>query len=82
MNKLHIDLLIALRPAAQFGLGTADLLTDMRRGRHPELTEPEIERALRELADRSFIFAFKSPLGAKRWRISGQGESALQEERL
>ncbi|MBA4136755.1 MAG: hypothetical protein C0518_05510 [Opitutus sp.] len=82
MNALHVDLLLALRPAADFGLAAADLLTDMRRGRHSALTLPEIERALRELADRSFVFFFTSPLGSKRWRIGALGVSALQEEKL
>lgn len=82
MNKLHIDLLLGLRAAAQFGLGLDDLLTDMRRGRHAEVSKPELEQALRDLVDRSFADAFKSPLGGKRWRILALGESALREERL
>lgn len=82
MSKLHIDLLLALRGAGSFGITRDDLLTDMRRGRHPELTLPELDRALRDLADQSLAHPFTSTLGAKRWAITGRGSQALQEERL
>lgn len=82
MSKLSIDLLLSLRSAGHYGLAPADLLTDMRRGRHAELTEPELLAALRELADASLVTVFTTALKARRWKITGLGESALQEERL
>lgn len=82
MTKLHTDLLIALRAAGQFGLGVNELLTDLRQGRHRALTLPELEKALRDLADRAFAIAFTSPLGATRWSATAVGGRALQEEGL
>jgi hypothetical protein len=82
MSKLHVDLLLALRGAAKFGVGVDELLTDLRRGRHRELALPDLEQALRDLADKSFATTFNSALGSKRWRITALGMSALQEESL
>lgn len=82
MTKLHIDLMLALRGAGEFGGGVDELLTDLRQGRHRDLAKPELERALRDLADKSFATAFISALEKKRWRITSRGESALQEEGL
>lgn len=82
MKQLHIDLLFFLRPAGPFGLPVADLLNDVRRGRHRQATQPQVESALRDLADKSFATAFTSALDQPRWRITALGLSALQEEAL
>jgi len=82
MSQLHTDLLLALRAAGQFGAAAEDLRTDMRRGRHRELAVPELEKALRDLADESHATRFTTALGTKRWRITALGASALQEEGL
>jgi hypothetical protein len=82
MNQLHTDLLLALRPAGIYGAAVDDLLTDMRRGRHRELTHPELEKALRDLADQSFAKTVTTPLKKKRWAITAVGTSALEEEGL
>ncbi len=82
MNKLQIDLLRAMRPAGDFGLGVDDLLADMRQGRHRELALPELEKALRDLADLSFAMAFISALKKKKWSITAIGARALQEAGL
>lgn len=82
MNKLHTDMLVLLRAAAGYGLALDNLLQDLRQTRHRALTQPETERAVRELADRSYVTSFNSPLSGKRWRITALGESALQEEGL
>ena len=82
MNKLAIDVLLALRAAGAYGIAPEDLLTDMRRGRHREATLPELERALRDLADQRFAAKFTSALLAQRWTITALGTRALEEEGL
>ncbi|MBX3736729.1 MAG: hypothetical protein KF715_08575 [Candidatus Didemnitutus sp.] len=82
MSKLHIDILLALRASGVFGVAAEDLLTDMRRGRHRDLTLPDLERALRDLADKNFAAPFTSALCNKRWAIAAIGERALQQEGL
>lgn len=80
MSTLHVDILLALNGAGQFGLKLDTLLADLRRGRHRALALPVLEKALRDLADKSFATPFESALGESRWRIMGLGVSALQEE--
>lgn len=82
MTKLHIDLLLALKGAGDFGLPVSNLLDDLRLGRHRNLAQPQLERALRDLADKSFATPFDSGLGGERWRITGRGDSAVQEAGL
>ena len=82
MNALHIDLLIALRAPDRYGLALDALLTDMRRGRHRELTEPELLKALRDLADKGLAISFTSATGSARWRITYLGKAALIEDGL
>lgn len=82
MSKLHIDTLLLLAAAAQYGLDLDTLLADLRQQRHRALTLPELEKAVRDLADRSFASHFTSALGSERWRITGLGTDALKEEGL
>ncbi len=82
MTTLQIDLLRALRAAGQFGLYAEDLLADMRQGRHGDLTLPQLERALRDLADESFVEPFTTVLKQKRWKIAQHGINALTEAKL
>lgn len=82
MTTLHTDLLTLLRAAGRYGLSPANLLQDLRQARHRELSQPLLDRAVRDLADRSLVAAFDSPLSGRRWRITALGESALQEEGL
>lgn len=81
-THLHADLLLALHGAGEHGVPVAHLLADCRRGRHPQLTEPQIIAALRLIADRSMAVSFGSALGVQRWRITSRGTSALAEEGL
>lgn len=79
MTPLHTDLLFALHAAKPAGL-TAELLTaDMRRLRHRHVSIPEIEKALRDLADISLATPMHGIL-SDRWRITALGSSALNEE--
>jgi hypothetical protein len=80
MTNLHIDTLVALNGAADFGLPVDNLLADLRRGRHRGLSLPQLEKALRDLADKSFATPFDSELSGQRWRVTGRGKSALAEE--
>lgn len=82
MNKLHIDTLLLLRSASQYGQTLAVLLDDLRERRHRQLAVPELERAVRELADRSLVSTFESPLSGTRWRITALGTDTLKEEGL
>ena len=82
MNQLSIDLLRALSAAGKFGVAAVDLLADLRRGRHRDLTLPELESSLRSLADESFAKPFTDSLRQKRWAITAVGASALQEAGL
>jgi hypothetical protein len=81
MNTLHIDLLLALRNVKPFGLTLELLLTDVRRARHRTATLPEIETAIRELADKRLAAHLESALSG-RWKITALGVSALEEEGL
>lgn len=82
MNTLAIDILTQLRAPGRFGLSLADLLRDLRAMRHRALAFPELESAVRELADVSYVVPFRSPLSGERWRITALGESALKEAGL
>lgn len=82
MSKLHTDVLILLRPVGQYGQALDVLLDDLRERRHRDLTLPQLERAARDLADKSFAEPFTSPLGKRRWRIAPLGETALNQEAL
>lgn len=78
MTPLPIDTLVALRGAGEIGLPLGTLLTDLRRGRHPHLAEPELRRALRDLADQRLAAYEENPV-VGRWRITAHGSSVLQE---
>lgn len=80
MTNLHIDTLVALNGAGDFGLPLENLLADLRRGRHRGATKPQLEQALRDLADKSFATPFDTEFSGQRWRITGRGMSALNEE--
>jgi len=80
MNPLHFNILVDLRTVGKYGQTLARQLAMLRVSGHRSLTEPELEKALRELADKSFVTNFPSALGNKLWRITSLGESALQEE--
>jgi len=82
MTKLHSDILFLLRAAGAYGIALPELLRDLRQVRHRNLAEPQLERAARDLADKSFASTFESPISGTRWRITGLGESALHEEGL
>ena len=81
-TAIHVDLLLALHAAGEGGVPFATLLTDLRRGRHQGLTEPQLLAALRLIGDRSLAAGFGSALGTPRWRITSRGVSALAEEGL
>lgn len=82
MTALHTDLLLLLRPARDYGEGETKLLARLRQDGNRDLTAPTLLIALRELADKSWISPFTSPLSGKRWRITALGESILGEEGL
>jgi hypothetical protein len=78
MNPLHLDTLVALRSSGDIGLPVGTLLTDLRRGRHPHVAEPDLRRALRDLADQRLAAYEENPV-VGRWRITAHGSSVLQE---
>lgn len=82
MNQLALSLLIELRQRAQYGDTAVNLLVLLRVGGHRGLTAPEMDKALRDAADKSWVTPFESPISGKRWRITALGESALKEEGL
>lgn len=79
MNPLLLDILLALRDGKQFGLSVEILLPRLRAGDHRGLTVPQLETALRDLADQTFVTSMRGPLGGVRWRITAVGISALEE---
>lgn len=81
MTPLSFDLLLALHAAKPYGFTTDTLLADMRQRRHRALTLPELETALRELADKRLAAPVEGLL-SDRWRITALGDSALAEEGL
>lgn len=82
MNQLAIDILIELRNRTTYGDTEARLLSMLRVGGHRNLSAPELERALRELADQTIVTPFDVPLIGKKWRITARGESAMKEAGL
>lgn len=80
MKPLHIALLLALRSVQPYGLPVATLVTQARTAGHRATTEPEVELALRDLADRSLV-ASLAGLTVK-WRLTALGVSTLTEEGL
>ena len=82
MNPLHVDLLIALRAAGEYGVALEQLLADLRLGRHRELVAPDLQAALRDLGDTRFVSMFTSPLGQKRWRLTSLGGDKMKEAGL
>lgn len=81
MNALHTALLLALRSVQPYGLRVPDALREARTAGHRGATVPEVETALRDLADRSLVIAMPGGL-AERWRLTALGESTLKEEGL
>lgn len=80
MHPLHFNILIDLRTAKEFGQTLPRLLSMLRVSGHRSLSEPELQKALRELADKSFVTTFTTALGNTSWRITALGKSALEEE--
>lgn len=80
MSPLHFNILVDLRTAGQYGQTVERQLPMLRVSGHRGLTLPELEKALRDLADKSYVTPFTSALGNKCWRITSLGASALQEE--
>ena len=82
MSPLHLNILILLVAPRDYGERLGELLTKLRVSGHRGLTVPELEKTLRDLADKSFVTPFDSPLSGTRWRITALGKSALAEEGL
>jgi hypothetical protein len=82
MNTLHLDLALLLREAKQYGLSADNLLPLLRAGSHWRLTAPELDRALRTLADLDAIKPMRGALGGTRWRLTALGGSLLEETGL
>lgn len=80
MTPLHTDLLRALHRTQPYGLPADTLLSDMRLMRHRGVTLPQVETALRDLADKSLVTPLDGALVSGRWRITQLGASTLQEE--
>ena len=80
MSTLHLDVLILLRAAGKYGVELETILPDLRKKRHRGLALPQLETAIRDLADQSFATQFTAATGSTRWRITALGESALQED--
>lgn len=81
MSSLHTHLLLALRSVQPYGLPLVSLLAHARQAGLRATTAPEVETALRDLADRSLVIAMPGGL-AERWRLTALGESTLKEEGL
>lgn len=80
-SLLHASILQSLREIGNHGRPTQLLLVDARMAGF-ELSLPELERELRQLADENLIASFTPALGAPRYRITGLGESKLVEAGL
>jgi len=81
MSPLHIALLLALRSVQPYGLPAGTLLTQARTAGHRTVTSPQIEAALRDLADKSLVASVVGTL-ATTWRLTALGLSTLSEEGL
>jgi hypothetical protein len=82
LNPLALNILIELRNRQQYGDTEPRLLSMLRVGGERNLTAPELEKALRDLADKSWVTPFNAVLVGKKWRITALGESALTEAGL
>lgn len=81
MSPLHTALLLALRSVQPYGLRVPDVLAQARTAGHRAATVPQVEAALRDLADRSLVIDMPGGL-TERWRLTALGESKLKEEGL
>jgi hypothetical protein len=81
MTTLHRDILLLLRPCAPYGLSVKKMLGDLRAEGHRDLTEPALETAIRDLADKALVDLLDSVLGP-RWRVTELGKSTLREAGL
>lgn len=82
MMPLPRFLLLSLRHSGERGASLAILTACARTELDERLTEPEVERALRDLADQRLATAFEQPIVGKRWRITALGGSTLTEAGL
>lgn len=74
--------LLVLRASGDLGMSQARLLVELRRESFTDLTAPQLEAAIRELADKSFTTPLVTALGENRWRITSLGRSVLDEQKL
>ena len=79
---LNIFILLALHNAGEVGVQAETLLTRARVESNRDLTLPQLETALRGLADGRLISSYGTALGVQRWKILGLGRNALEEQGL
>lgn len=75
-------LLLALELSGELGMPENRLLADARAEGFVGLTAPQLELQLRAMADGRHVTPYDPQLGAKRWRITALGHSALVEAGL
>lgn len=82
MMPLSQFLLISLRHSGERGASEDILLAHARTNGYPNATMPDLQRALRDLADRSQVNAFEQAIVGKRWRITALAIDQLREAGL
>lgn len=84
MNALELArfILAALLTDSEFGRSEQALLRDARVELDRQLTQPQLEQQLREMADKCWITPYSPALAGKRWRITKLGRSIASEEGL
>lgn len=61
------------------GISEPLLMDKVRMRISPDLTRPQLEKLLRDLADAKHAISLRPALGEKRWRVTAEGKAALEE---
>lgn len=78
-GQLSTFILVALLGSGALGMELSLLHQESRRRVNPAITLPDLQREVRQLADKSLVVEFAPVTGSSRWRITALGVSAAQE---
>lgn len=81
-EQITIFLLGVLAQAAHVGMEAPVLLQQVRVRISPDVTLPDFQRLLRDLADKGLVRKFEVTLSADRWRITDLGLDVAREKGL
>jgi hypothetical protein len=82
MMPLSQFLLMSLHHTGERGASVGILTGCARAQLDDTITEPQVERELRGLADKRLVSLYEQPILGKRWRITALGTDTLREAGL